>query len=88
MKTGFLVSTLVALVLAVVVVMGMGQISGLKKEMADLKKEVPAKSAKGRTAVGRGVLLWFLEFYKTFCLYRFGSRILQTIEHIFLCPQI
>ena len=54
MKTGFLVSTLVALVLAVVVVMGMGQISGLKKEMADLKKEVPAKSAKGRTAVGTG----------------------------------
>ena len=54
MKTGFLISTLVAAALAVVAVMGMGQISKLKKEMAELKKEEPAKSEKGRTAIGTG----------------------------------
>ncbi len=54
MKTGFLISTLVAVCLAIVAVMGMGQISDLKKEMAELKKAEPAKSNAGRTAIGTG----------------------------------
>lgn len=45
MKAGFLISTAVALVLAVMVVMGMGTISDLKSEIAALKDEKPAKSS-------------------------------------------
>lgn len=52
MKSGFIISTLVAIILAVVVVVGMGQISDLKKEMGALKEVKPAKSAAGRTEIG------------------------------------
>lgn len=45
MKLGFIVSTGLALFLAVVVVMGMGQLTKLKKQVADLEQEKPAKSA-------------------------------------------
>jgi hypothetical protein len=46
MKLGFIVSTTLALLLAAVVVMGMGQLSKLKKEVAELGAEKPAKSSK------------------------------------------
>ena len=45
MKLGFIVSTAVGALLAVVVVMGMGQLTKLKKQVADLEQEKPAKSA-------------------------------------------
>lgn len=45
MKAGFWVSTVVALVLAVLVVVAMGKISDLESEVAALKEEQPAKSA-------------------------------------------
>ena len=54
MKIGFIVSTMVAICLAIVVVMGMGHFSDLKKEVADLKKEQPAKSAGSSTRTGTG----------------------------------
>ena len=54
MKIGFIVSTMVAICLAIVVVMGMGQFSDLKKEVAGLKKEQPAKSAGSSTRTGTG----------------------------------
>ena len=52
MKSGFIIATLAAIILAVVVVVGMGQISDLKKEMSAMKEEKPAKSAGVRTAIG------------------------------------
>ena len=45
MKLGFIISTAVGALLAVVVVMGMGQLTKLKKQVADLEQEKPAKSA-------------------------------------------
>ena len=54
MKIGFIISTMVAICLAIVVVMGMGQFSELKKEVAGLKKEPPAKSAGSSTRTGTG----------------------------------
>ncbi len=52
MKSGFIISTLVAIILAVVVVVGWGQISELKKEMGALKEEKPAKSVGSSTRTG------------------------------------
>ena len=56
MKLGFIVSTGLALFLAVVVVMGMGQLNKLKNKVADLEQEKPAKSvsriARPATATG------------------------------------
>jgi hypothetical protein len=45
MKTGFFVLMAVAIALAVMVVMGMGKISNLKSEIAELKEGMPAKSS-------------------------------------------
>jgi len=53
MKIGFIISTGAALFLAILVVWGMGQLSDLKKQVAGLKKEPPAKSAGNSTRTGR-----------------------------------
>ena len=45
MKLGFIISTAVSALLAVVVVMAMGQLTKLKEQVADLEQEKPAKSA-------------------------------------------
>ena len=39
MKIGFIISTGAALFLAVVVVLGMGQLADLKKQVSDMKQE-------------------------------------------------
>ena len=44
MKLGFIISTAVSALLAVVVVMAMGQLTKLKEQVADLEQEKPAKS--------------------------------------------
>ena len=45
MKIGFIVSTTLALLLAVVVVMGMGKVSKLEEKVAEIEQEKPAKSS-------------------------------------------
>ena len=54
MKIGFIISTVVSIILGIVVVMGMGQFSDLKKEVAALKGEQPAKSSGSPARIGTG----------------------------------
>ena len=54
MKIGFIISTVVSIILGIVVVRGMGQVSDLKKEVAALKEEQPAKSSGSPARIGTG----------------------------------